>query len=192
MVGSGMQRGIAAGCGDLPGMGWLSPLGWGCLRGCHCKGGLSLYRGKICSWWGKQQRGASQPCGSAAPLTWRVPTLPTPRPKLPTRPGDGCLQGGQARLGLSQGIALTAGIPWQLRGGFFSKLSSLLSCLSPHSLLPLEHPPQAGRALPPNPTPIPLQPRHNLGIKHFSCRKTSKPPWSRTQTGLRLPSSFHP
>lgn len=92
VVRSGTRRGISASHGDLPGTGWLSTLGWGCLRGCHCKGLLSLYGGKIRSWWGKHQQDPPQPCGFAAPLTLWVPTLPTPSPDLPVCPGDAQLR----------------------------------------------------------------------------------------------------
>jgi len=69
----GRGRGIAASRGHLLGMGRLSSPGRGMPAGL-----LPLYGGKIHSWWGKSQQDGSQPCGFAAPLTLRIPALPTP------------------------------------------------------------------------------------------------------------------
>lgn len=71
-----------------PGDGVAETLGMGMLAALSLQGvSFSLHGGKIRSRWGKHQQDPSQPRRPAASLTVWVPTLPTPSPDLPARPG---------------------------------------------------------------------------------------------------------
>lgn len=125
---------------------------WGCLQGCHCRGLSVLCRFEA----GGGNMSGVHPSPTHLPPPWPGGCEHC-SPQAPACPlALEWVSAGWA----GWAWALTLGIPPQLQEGFFSKHSSLFSCLSAHSLPLLEHslPLQAGGASPPHPTLIPLHP----------------------------------